>query len=231
MQKYTKYNHRFHPFLHSFNKRMWIPLCFLLLLPPCGFAQLVHTQGNENIHFGLSIGGAANTTIPSSGAWNFASPVTKVGVSGGAYFQVDFAKRFFGHFELNISDRKISASGHSSDTALGNYDISMTYTHIGVPLGVGVWLFPKTSDFNVSLTACALLNLPQAGKNEISVNNKNIDQNLRPVGVGALLQIDILYRFVFLSFRYEITGTPVFRYANQSFRTGTFDFLIGFKIF
>ena len=231
MQKYTKYSRCFHRFPHSFNKRMWIPLCFLFALAPCGFAQLVHTQGNENIHFGLSIGGAANTTIPSSGAWNFASPVTKVGVCGGAYFQVDFAKRFFGHFELNISDRKLSASGHSADTALGNYDISTTYTHIGVPLGVGVWLFPKTSDFNVSLTACALLKLPQAGKNEISVNNKNIDRNLSPVGVGAMLQIDIVYHFVFLSFRYEITGTPVFRYANQSFRTGTFDFLLGFKIF
>ncbi|MDE6694883.1 MAG: hypothetical protein K2J57_03515, partial [Bacteroidales bacterium] len=223
MQKYTKYRRHFHRFLHSFNKRMWIPLCFLFALAPCGSAQLVHTQGNENIHFGLSIGGAANTTIPSSGVWNFASSPTKMGVSGGAYFQIDFAKRFFGHFELNISDRKLSASGHSADTAFGNYDIALTYTHIGVPLGVGVWLFPKTSDFNVSLTACALLNLPQEGKKEISVNNKNIDRNLSPVGVGAMLQIDILYRFVFLSFRYEITGTPVFRYANQSFRTGAFD--------
>ncbi len=231
MQKYTKYSPHFHRFLHSFNKRVWIPLCLLVFLPPCGSAQMVHTQGNENIHFGLTIGGAANTTLPSAGAWKFSSPVTKVGVSGGAYFQIDFAKRFFGHFELNISDRKLSASGLSSDTALGNYDISLTYTHIGIPLGVGVWLFPKTSDFNVSLAACALLNLPQEGKNEISVNNKNVDCHLRPVGVGAMLQVDILYRFVFFSFRYEITGTPVFRYANQGFRTGTFDFLLGFKIF
>ena len=231
MQKYTKYSRHFHRFLHSFNKRMWIPLCFLFALAPCGSAQLVHTQGNENIHFGLSIGGAANTTIPSSGVWNFASSPTKMGVSGGAYFQIDFAKRFFGHFELNISDRKLSASGHSADTAFGNYDIALTYTHIGVPLGVGVWLFPQTSDFNISLTACALLNLPQEGKKEISVNNRNIERSISPVGVGAMLQIDLLYRFVFLSFRYEITGTPVFRYANQSFRTGTFDFLLGFKIF
>ena len=231
MQKYTKYGPRFHRFLHSFNKRMWIPLCFLFAPAPCSFAQLVHTQGNGNIHFGLSIGGAATTTIPSSGAWNFASPVTKAGVSGGAYFQIDFAKRLFGHFELNISDRKISASGLSSDTAFGNYDIAMSYTHIGVPLGVGVWLLPKASDFNISLTACALLNLPQEGKKEISVNNKNVDRNLYPVGVGAMMQIDVVYRFVFLSLRYEITGTPVFRYANQGFRTGTFDFLLGFKIF
>ncbi len=231
MQKYTKYSLGFHRFPHSFNKRMWIPLCLLLTLAPCGSAQMVQTQGNGNIHFGLTIGGAANTTLPSSGAWKFASPVTKVGVSGGAYFQIDFAKRFFGHFELNISDRKLVASGLSADTALGNYDISMTYTHIGIPLGVGVWLFPKTSDFNASLTACALLNLPQEGKNEISVNNTNIDRHLRPVGVGAMLQVDLLYRFVFLSFRYEITGTPVFRYADQGFRTGTFNFLLGFKIF
>lgn len=210
---------------------MWISLGFFFLTVSGGFAQLVHTQGNGNIHFGLSIGGSVNTPLLSSGPWKFSPVSSKIGVCGGAYFQIDFAKRFFGHFELNISDRKFSASGLSADTAFGNFDIAMSYTHIGVPLGVGVWLLPKTSDFNISLAACAVLDLPQETKNEISVRNQNVDRHLYPVGVGAMLQMDLLYRFFFLSLRYEITGTPVFKYAGQGFRTGTFHFLLGFKIF
>ncbi|MDE7071770.1 MAG: hypothetical protein K2O66_00205, partial [Bacteroidales bacterium] len=147
MQKYTKSLHT--PTFKIRTKRVlgcWI--VFLAFLPVSAYGQIVKASANEKIHFGLAIGGACNTTFPMSDGWTFAPPQTKIGVSGGAYFEFDFAKRFFVHVEANISSRRLLATGTSSDTARNNYDLSCQYTNISVPLGIGYTFFPAESRFN-----------------------------------------------------------------------------------
>lgn len=204
---------------------------FILPFPPSVSAQNPGPRANDNMHFGLTIGGACNTTFPAQGPWDFRAPQTKIGVGGGAYFQMDFAKRFFAYLELGISDRKLSANGISADTAYGNYDLSCSYTNISAPVGIGVNLFPSSSSFNASVIACAVVGLPQENKSEISIKNQNIDKRLNPVNIGAMLELRLRYEFVFLSFRYEFSGTNVFKYPDLPFKTGTFSFFLGFQIF
>lgn len=248
MQKYIKSTHT-----QTFIRRALRLRFRLSILPPyekvwlrtvsAGFAGLVLMSfltplqaqetppRNDNIHFGLSIGGACNTTFAAPGPWSFDIPQTKIGVSGGAYFKYDFAKRFFAHIELNISSRKLSANGSSADTTRNNFDLSYQYTNISAPIGIGVSFLPNSSKMNASLTACVVVGMPQHNKSEISANYQDVEQAINPIGVGAMLNLRIQYSFVFLDFRYEFIGTPVFKYQNQAFRTGTFSFLLGFQIF
>lgn len=249
MQKYIKSPHRPISKLSGVVRRL-VPSCFPfnrparkkisltgfflvcgLFLPLPALTQTLGSKTNERMHFGVTIGGACNTTYPGSGAWDFRPAQTKIGVGGGAYFQMDFAKRFFAYLELGISDRKLLANSVSADTAYGNFDISCSYTHISAPIGIGINLFPEQSAFNTSIIAAAVVGLPQENKSEISVKDQNIEKRLNPVGIGAMLELRLRYEFVFLSFRYEFSGTNVFKYSDQAFKTGTFSFFLGFQIF
>ena len=205
-------------------------LLFLLLIPCQVSAQMLKSAGDENLHFGLSVGGACNTTFPTAGAWHFDNRQTKIGFTGGAFFELDFAKRFFAHFEVNISARRLLANGSSADTNLRNYDLSIHYTNINVPLGLGVSIFPAPSQFNVSFIACAVLGLPQYNKSQISVNRQDVEHSLQVINVGALAEVRFKYEFIFLAFRYEFSGMDLFRYKHQAFKTGTFSFMLGFQI-
>lgn len=205
-----------------------IVFCILLLISPQGYSQML--KSNEKLHFGISIGGACNTTLPSKGPWKFESNVTKIGVTGGAFFQFNFAKRFFVHLELNISGRRLSATGLSSDTSRLNFDLYYHYTNIDVPIGLGFSFFPAGSSFNVSFLACAVLGLPQDNKKQISVNRQDIDRTIKTANIGGLLELRMKYNFVFLSFRYSFSGTDLFKYRQQAFKTGTFSFMLGFQI-
>ena len=204
--------------------------CLLLLAPCRVWGQMLKSAGDENLHFGLSIGGACNTTFPASGAWHFGAPQTKIGVTGGAFFQLDFAKRFFAHFEVNISGRRLLANGTSSDTSFRNFDLSCHYTNINVPLGLGVSFFPASNPFNVSFIACAVVGLPQYNKSQISVNRQDVEKSLNIVNIGGLAELRLKYEFIFLAFRYEFSGTALFKYRQQAFKTGTFSFMLGFQI-
>lgn len=202
----------------------------LLWLPWQGHSQILQSTGNEKLHFGITIGGACNTTFARKGPWQFDASTTKIGVTGGAFFQYDFAKRFFVHFELNISGRQLSANGISSDTSRKNFDLSYHYTNINVPVGLGVSFFPASSPFNVSFLACAVLGLPQDNKKQISVNQQDIVKSIYGVNIGAMAELRIKYNFIFLGFRYEFSGTDMFKYRQQAFKTGTFSFMLGFQI-
>lgn len=208
-------------------------LCFLLCGGLCipSAAQDFANAKEQGMHFGLTIGGSCNTGFPIPGAWDFPAPETKIGVAGGAYFQIDFAKRFFGHLEVGISDRKLIANGISSDTAYGNFSIDCAYTNISIPLGIGVSLFPNPSSFNASLLACAVIGLPQENKSQISVKDRNVVKRLNPVSIGAMLELRLRYEFIFIGFRYEFMATNTFKYAGQAFKTGSFGFFLGFQIF
>lgn len=207
-----------------------ILFCFLLLMPFYGQSQMLQSTGNEKLHFGITIGGACNTTLPRKGPWSFTSSPTKIGVTGGAFFQYDFAKRFFVHFELNISGRQLAANGISSDTSRKNFDLSYHYTNINVPVGLGVSFFPASNPFNVSFIACAVLGLPQDNKKQISVNQQDITKSIYSVNIGAMAELRIKYNFIFLGFRYEFSGTDMYKYRQQAFKTGTFSFMLGFQI-
>lgn len=215
-------------YIKSSFSRLIFPL--LLLLPYLGSGQILKSAGDEKLHFGLSIGGACNTTFPASGPWHFDAPHTKIGFTGGAFFELDFAKRFFAHFEANISGRRLLANGSSSDTSRGNFDLSYLYTNINIPLGLGVSFFPASNAFNVSFIACAVVGLPQYNKRQISVNRQDVERSLKTVNIGGLAELRLKYEFIFLAFRYEFSGTDLFKYRQQAFKTGTFSFMLGFQI-
>ncbi|MCM1042470.1 MAG: outer membrane beta-barrel protein [Bacteroides sp.] len=191
---------------------------------------MLKSAGDEKLHFGLSIGGACNTTFPVSGPWRFDAKETKIGFTGGAFFELDFAKRFFAHFEVNISGRRLLANGISADTALGNFDLSYHYTNINVPLGLGVSFFPASNPFNVSFIACAVVGFPQYNKSQINVSRQDVEKQLQVVNVGGLAELRLKYEFAFLAFRYEFSGMNLFKYRQQAFKTGTFSFMLGFQI-
>lgn len=203
---------------------------FLLLLPAFASGQMLKSAGSEKLHFGITVGGACNSTFPSSGAWQFGPAQTKIGVTGGAFFQFDFAKRFFAYFELNVSGRRLAADGISSDTAYGDFKLSCHYTDINVPVGLGISFFPASSSFNASFLACATVGLPQENKKQITVNRQDIEKGILTVNVGVMAELRFKYDFVFLAFRYEFSGTDMFKYRRQAFKTGTFSFLLGFQI-
>lgn len=194
---------------------------------------MLNSEDNEKFHFGISIGGACNTTFPSKGAWTFNNNQTKLGFSGGASFECDFAKRFFAYFEASVSTRHLLANGFSTDTALGNFDLAYQYTNINVPIGIGMSLFPVSEPFNVSLIAGAVVGLPQINKSTLTVNMQDVNGQTAPmntINLGAMAEVRVKYNFVFLSLRYEFSGTDVFNYREQAFKTGTFSFLFGFQI-
>lgn len=219
---------------HSLSKTVILSLFILfptLFLPSIVLCQTAYPE-NEKMHFGVTIGGACNTTFPYGNTpWTFEAPVTKIGVSGGAYFEYDFSKRFFAHLELNISGRRLLGHGSCADTAFGNYDIDYHYTNITTPIGIGFSIFPHKNSFNASILACVIAGMPQHNESEISIAQQNIDHVINPIGVGGMVELRLRYEFIFLSFRYELMGTPVFKYQEQAFRTGTFSFFLGFQIF
>ncbi len=229
MQIYTKSPHT--PTFGISKKNSLLCLFFLLSIlytKVCG--QIVKNSENDKIHFGLSIGGACNTTFPMSNAWRFDPAQTKIGISGGAYFEFDLPKRFFVHIEANISSRRLLASGFSSDTSRNNYDLSVQYTHISIPLGVGYSFFPAESRFNTAFILGPIMGMPQENKSQISVNRQDVVKSMRYIHIGIMAELRLQYDFMFLAFRYEFSGTDLFKYRNQSFKTGTFNFLVGFKI-
>lgn len=229
MQNYIKSPHT-QTFKASKIRGLLFFFLFFSLFHASAYGQIVKASANEKIHFGLSIGGACNTTFPMSDGWKFAPAQTKIGVSGGAYFEFDFAKRFFVHIEANISSRRLLASGFSADTTRNNYDIAFQYTNISVPLGVGVSFFPAESRFNAAFILGPIVGMPQENKSQISVNRQDVLKSMRYIHIGLMAELRMEYDFVFLAFRYEFSGTDLFKYQKQSFKTGTFNFLVGFKI-
>lgn len=194
-------------------------------------AQSLHSEDGKS-HFGINIGGVSKTTFPNQNPiWNFKSPSTRTNIGGGVFFEYDIRPELFLHVEVNTAGSRLIASASSADTATGDFEIDYKFTNISTPLGLGYRFFPSTSNFNVAILAAAVIGLPQHNESNILIKNHKIEKNINLINIGGMLEVRFNYHFMHLSFRYEITGTPVFRYEDFSLRTGTFSFLLGFHIF
>lgn len=216
-----------------------ILLCFCMLfgLFAVGRAQsTIVSTASDDIHFGIQAGGGVHTTYPAKGTpWTFEKPKTKVGFSGSAFFEWDFAKsrQWFLHLELGVGSATLQAKGHSADTAYGDFDIKAGYVDLVPAVGVGYRFWPRTSTMNLTLLACVVGNFPSNRGSEpyISINRQNVPDQPWLNSMGLRLECGLHYAFACLALRYEHELLPIMRVSGQKFTMGHFEFLLRFTIF
>lgn len=216
-----------------------IGLCLGLLLGAfaVGRAQsTIVSTASDDIHFGIQAGGGVHTAYPAKGTpWTFEKPKTKVGFSGSAFFEWDFAKsrQWFLHLELGVGSATLQAKGHSADTAYGDFDIKADYIDLVPAVGVGYRFWPRTSTMNLTLLACVVGNFPsnRGGEPYISVNRQNLPDHPWLNSMGLRLECGLHYAFACLALRYEHELLPIMRVSGQKFTMGHFEFLLRFTIF
>lgn len=224
-------------------RRRWaagcILLCFGMLLGALadGRAQsTIVSTVSDDIHFGVQAGGGVHTTYPAKGTpWAFGKPETKVGFSGSAFFEWDFAKsrQWFLHMELGVGSARLQAAGHSEDTAYGDFTIKATYVDLVPAIGVGYRFWPRESTMNLTLTACVAGNFPSDRGSEpaITVNRQDIGDQPFCNSMGLRLECGLHYAFACLALRYEHELLSVMKVQGQKFGMGHFEFLLRFTIF
>lgn len=219
-----------------------LPVCLTGLFF-CAFCALtVQAQStmvstvSDDIHFGIQAGGGVHTTYPAKHTpWTFDKNKTKMGFSGGAFFDWDFekSKQWYLHLEMGVGSATLQAGGHSTDTAYGDFEIKAPYVDLMPAIGVGYRFWPRTSDMNLTLAASVVGNFPSDRGDEpyISVNRQNVPDQPYLNSMGLRLECGLHYAFACLALRYEHELLPLMRVSGQSFTMGHFEFLLRFTIF
>jgi hypothetical protein len=215
---------------------------------------------NENVHFGIGVGGITTTTFPIKGQYKFKVPKTFMGFTAGGFFQYDFGKklgagnlkRWFFHGEVNASFRRLEAASFREIPSDTNYiSFKMKYANLAIPLGIGC-RFNLSQDeyFYMSVGLFAVLDLPCYPRTaDITLGTMDVAQNINSVLCSGVFDISFRYDFIALSLRYGFDALPVIDIRGgvekndnaviglttgkrvQKIYTGNFTFSLNFMIF
>jgi hypothetical protein len=197
---------------------------------------------NENVHFGIGLGGVVTTTFPFGGDYTFKGAKTFIGFIGNGFFQYDFGrhKKWFFHGEINASFREMRAASERASASDTNYlSLKRKHTVISVPLGIGYRFNPSNDElFSMSVSLLAALDLPCYPRTaDITLGVDDASQNVNSVLCSGILDVNFKYDFISLSLRYGFDAMPVINVKNingfgvQKFYTGNFTFQLNFHIF
>jgi hypothetical protein len=176
---------------------------------------------NENVHFGIGVGGITTTTFPIKGQYKFKDIKTFMGFTGGGFFQYDFGKkiktgnlkRWFFHGEVNASFRRLEAASFRETKSDTNYlSFKMKYANLAIPLGIGCRFNPSQDDyFSMSIGLFAVLDLPCYPRTvqELTIGTMDATQDINSVSCSGLLDVSFKYDFISLSLRYGFDALPV----------------------